>query len=243
MSQLENTHKTLIENVIKEADKLIARGQFHKAYYHLKVSLKKYDDVELLWRFAHACYLCVYYVTRKPRKEFCETYFSEGMNAAKKAMEKNPNHANSLTWYGILWDEHNNLKGFLERFKNISELYDIWIRSEKADPNNFITESSLGIWYFIMTDVYRTKPELFKGTKYTGSEFSYESALKHMLKCEELAPMRSVITLAYLAKCYARLGQKDKAKEYGLKVLNYPAHHVEADEAKEEVKELLQTSK
>ncbi|VDO75125.1 unnamed protein product [Schistosoma margrebowiei] len=157
---VENTHKTPMEDIIKEADKLVAQGQFHKVYHYLKASLKNYDDVELLWRFAQACYLCgnvlvlchLYYVTNKPCKAFCETYFSEGMNAAKKAMEKNPNHANSLT------------------------------------------------------------------------------ALKHMLKCEELAPMRSVITLAHLAKCYARLGEKDKAKDYALKVLNYPAHHVEADE-------------
>ncbi|CAH8591424.1 unnamed protein product [Schistosoma haematobium] len=156
-----------MEDIIKEADKLVAQGQFHKVYHYLKASLKNYDDVELLWRFAQACYLC------------------EGMNAAKKAMEKNPNHANSLTWYGILWDEHSNLKGFSERFKNVSQLYDIWIKSQKLDPNNFLTEGSLGIWYFIMTDVYSTKPELFKGTKYTGKEFSYELALKHMLKCEE----------------------------------------------------------
>ncbi|CAH8577094.1 unnamed protein product [Schistosoma bovis] len=238
-----------MEDIIKEADKLVAQGQFHKVYHYLKASLKNYDDVELLWRFAQACYLCgnvlalFYYVTNKPSKAFCETYFSEGMNAAKKAMEKNPNHANSLTWYGILWDEHSNLKGFSERFKNVSQLYDIWIKSQKLDPNNFLTEGSLGIWYFIMTDVYSTKPELFKGTKYTGKEFSYELALKHMLKCEELAPMRSVITLAHLAKCYARLGEKDKAKDYALKVLNYPAHHVEADEARKEVEELFQTLK
>ncbi|CAH8574506.1 unnamed protein product [Schistosoma margrebowiei] len=232
-----------MEDIIKEADKLVAQGQFHKVYHYLKASLKNYDDVELLWRFAQACYLCVYYVTNKPCKAFCETYFSEGMNAAKKAMEKNPNHANSLTWYGILWDEHSNLKGFSERFRNVSQLYDIWIKSQKLDPNNFLTEGSLGIWYFIMTDVYSTKPELFKGTKYTGKEFSYELALKHMLKCEELAPMRSVITLAHLAKCYARLGEKDKAKDYALKVLNYPAHHVEADEARKEVEELFQTLK
>ncbi|KAH8870906.1 Protein FAM82B [Schistosoma japonicum] len=241
MSQSENEKKMPISSVIEEADKLVAKGQFHNAYQFIKVSLRTYDDVELLWRYAQACFLCVYYVNNKPSKEYCERYFTEGMNASKKAIEKNPNHANSLTWYCILWDEHNNLKGFTERFKNISELYDLLMKSQKIDPNNYLTESSLGIWHYIVTEAYNTKPELLKGTKYTGKEFSYELGLKHMLKCEELAPMRSVITLEYLAKCYARLGQKEKSKDYCLKVLNYPADHAESKEAKKEISGLLKT--
>ncbi|CAH8295002.1 unnamed protein product [Schistosoma turkestanicum] len=243
MSLSENTSKTEMNSIIQEADKLITQRQFHKAYHYLKVSLKTYDDVELLWRYARACLFCVYYVPTKPCKEHCEKYLTEGMNAAKKAMEKDPNHANSLTWYGILWDECNQLKGLEERFKYAPQLYDIWTKSQKIDPNNFVTESSIGMWHFIMTEVYNTKPELLKATKYTGKEFSYELALKHMLKCEELAPMRSVITLAYLAKCYARLKQTDKAKEFCHKVLNYPVKHVEAEQSKKEVEELMKTLK
>ncbi|CAH8514604.1 unnamed protein product [Schistosoma turkestanicum] len=230
-----------MNSISQEADKLTIEGQIHKAYDYLKASLKTHDDVELLWRYARACSLCVYYVPTRPSKEQCESYFTEGMNAAKKAMEKDPNHANSLTWYGILWNECNNLKGMEERFKYASQLYDIWTKSQKIDPNNFITVSSIGMWNFIMTDVFNAKPELFKGTKYTGKEFSYETALKYLLKSEELAPMQSAMTLAFLAKCYARLKQTDKAKEFCQKVLNYPIKHVEAEEAKKEVDELMKT--
>ncbi|CAH8521125.1 unnamed protein product [Schistosoma turkestanicum] len=185
MMHSQNTSKTQMNSIIQEADKLTAEGQFHKAYDHLKVSLKTYDDVELLWRYARACYLCVYYVPTRPSKEQCETYFTEGMHAGKKAMEKDPNHANSLTWYGMLWDECNQIKGLEERFKYAPQLYDIWMKSQKIDPNNFITESSIGMWHLIMTDVYNTKPELLKGTQFTGKEFSYELALKYLLKSEE----------------------------------------------------------
>nr|CAH8857281.1 unnamed protein product [Trichobilharzia regenti] len=224
----------------KEVDAFLEKAAFVESYKCLEEGLKSNsNDAELLWRKARACFMSVYYVPAKPASDVCAKYFKDGMDAAKKAIDIEPNNANALTWYGIMMDELSGLKGMEERFKNVSTLYDLWAKSQKHDPNNFITESSLGMWHFIMTELHKFKPELFKGTKYTGNEFSYQRALDHMLKCESLAPGRSLITLGYLAKCYARLGNVEKAKEIGQKVLSHPAQHVEAQEAKKAVEQLM----
>ncbi|CAH8853563.1 unnamed protein product [Trichobilharzia szidati] len=226
--------------VAQEVDALLEKGAVAESCKRLEEGLKSNsNDVELLWRRARACFLGVYYVPAKPASDVCAKYFKDGMDAAKKAVDINPNHANALSWYGIMMDESSGLKGIEERFKNVSILYDLWTKSQKYDPNNFITESSLGMWHFIMAELHKFKPELFKGTKYTGNEFSYQKALEHMLKCESLAPGRSLITMGYLAKCYARLGNVEKAKEMGQKVLSHPAQHVEAQEAKKAVEQLM----
>nr|CAH8857284.1 unnamed protein product [Trichobilharzia regenti] len=232
-----------MEEAIKEYDELVAKGQFQKAYDLATNTLEVHNQVEMLWRKAQVCFLFVYYVDTKPSKEVCEKYLTEGMNSAKRAVAVDKKHANSLTWYGILLDEVSNLKGIQERMKNVGELYVLWTKSQQIDPNNFLTESSLGIWHFIMTEFYNSKPEFFRNTNFTGNEFSYQKALEHMLKCESLAPGRSLITLEYLAKCYARLGDKDKAREVCQKVLNHPARHVEAQEAKKAADELLRQLK
>ncbi|CAH8288673.1 unnamed protein product [Heterobilharzia americana] len=225
-----------MEAAVKEVDTLVAQGKFQEAYDSVTKALETYNEVELLWRKAQVCFLLVYYVSVKPSREICEHYVIEGMNSAKRATRVDPNHANSLTWYGIMLDELGNLKGIQERIRNSKELYELLMKSHQIDPNNFLTESSLGVWHYILTELHSSKPELFKGTDYTGNEFSYQKGLEHMLKCEELAPNKSLFTLEYLAKCYMRLGKKDKVKEVCQKIINHPAQHVEAKRPRRQLK-------
>ncbi|VDQ06870.1 unnamed protein product [Trichobilharzia regenti] len=169
----------------KEVDAFLEKAAFVESYKCLEEGLKSNsNDAELLWRKARACFMSVYYVPAKPASDVCAKYFKDGMDAAKKAIDIEPNNANALTWYGIMMDELSGLKGMEERFKNVSTLYDLWAKVVLGCGKYLITLSSnhtSAKRHFIMTELHKFKPELFKGTKYTGNEFSYQRVRSHGL--------------------------------------------------------------
>ncbi|VDP76613.1 unnamed protein product [Echinostoma caproni] len=179
------------------------------------------------------------FMTEPPSSCFLEDLMGKANKYLEECLKDHPNHANALTWYGITIDQLARLDGTNERIKKSFEMKEVWERSLQADPNNYLTHSCMGIWCFTVTDLPALKRTFANTFFRTPPNSTYEEALHHLVKSEELSPKSLVGNLLHLAKTYYRLGDKVKAKEYCEYTQQFRDIGYEVAKNKKEAKDLM----
>ncbi|KAF7257147.1 hypothetical protein EG68_05548 [Paragonimus skrjabini miyazakii] len=238
---------------LKQADKLV---QEHK-YKECETFLEQMQlTPEVAWRRAQVQHLLVAQMSTKPTKDHMKSVYTKGLEDAKAGVQLDPNHANCLTWQGICVNYLAKLEGTNERIKNAYVMQELWLASFsplifqplskpnlqkalKTDPKNHLTLNCLGVWCFTVTDLPSVKRQFAKTFFTRPPESTYSEALDYLLKSEQLAPKPLMSTMITLAKCYERMHNKEKAKEYCNKVMNLPNQGFEDTEAKEDAEKML----
>ncbi|KAF5396716.1 hypothetical protein PHET_10568 [Paragonimus heterotremus] len=221
---------------LKQADKLV---QEHK-YKECETLLKQMQlTPEVAWRRAQLQHLLVAQMSTKPSKDHMKSVYTKGLEDAKAGVQLDPNHANCLTWQGICVNYLAKLEGTNERIKNAYVMQELWLKALKTDPKNHLTLNCLGVWCFTVTDLPSVKRQFAKTFFTRPPESTYSEALDYLLKSEQLAPKPLMSTMITLAKCYERMHNKEKAKEYCNKVMNLPNEGFEDREAKEDAEKML----
>ncbi|KAF6775407.1 hypothetical protein AHF37_05007 [Paragonimus kellicotti] len=206
---------------LKQADKLVQE----KKYKECETLLKQMQlTPEVAWRRAQVQHLIVAQMSTKPSKDHMKSVYTKGLEDARAGVQLDPNHANCLTWQGIC---------------NAYVMQELWLKALKTDPKNHLTLNCLGVWCFTVTDLPSVKRQFAKTFFTRPPESTYSEALDYLLKSEQLAPKPLMSTIITLAKCYERLHNKEKAKEYCNKVMNLPNGGFEDTEAKEDAEKML----
>ncbi|KAF7238898.1 hypothetical protein EG68_10790 [Paragonimus skrjabini miyazakii] len=150
-----------------------------------------------------------------------------------------PTYFYTYQWNGILVDQLSKLEGGNERTKTAFKTHDLWQKALLIDPKNYLANNCLGIWFFEVNDLPDIKQSLTKTFSTKPSISTYEEALKHLNRCEELAPRKLVSNLLTLAKCHYHLKNKDKARYFCQAVNNFQGTGFDVTEAQSESHHLL----
>ncbi|CAL8096168.1 unnamed protein product [Calicophoron daubneyi] len=228
-----------MDAIISQADALFKEGKYQECQDLLVDYLDKEKHPEIYWRLARCCYMKVESQQEKPQKSELKDAYTEVHDYAKAGFDIDPENAKCLTWYGIGIDELANLEGQQEWIKRCPTQHYYWTKAATIDPNDYVTETALGIWCFTLADMTKFRRRLSSTLGPRPPSSSYEEALNHLLKSEELEPKGSVKNLLYIAKCYKGMGEKDKCIQFCKYVFDYRGLEYGAEEAKSEVRHLL----
>ena len=155
-------------SVLEEADQLNTDGKYEMELTQLSRGLESYsDNVEILWRIARAHFDIA---DQTKDEDDDKEHFYPGFEAAKKALELNPNSARANHWYAVLIGKIGLLEGTEQKIINSYEVQKYGLQSIELDPNYDGTYHVMGRWHYELASlswfertiaewVYETPPE------------------------------------------------------------------------------------
>ncbi|KER31871.1 hypothetical protein T265_01960 [Opisthorchis viverrini] len=224
-----------MEAKLAESDKLL-REKKYQACEELLKSIKNVPEVA--WRKARLIYVQTTTLAEKPSKDVLQKTFQRALDEVDAGLKANANHANCLTWKGICINELALLSGIDERIKCSHDMRDLWQKALELEPENDVTLQAMGTWCFHVADLSELKRAFAKAFFTNPPRSTYDEALNYLTKSEKLAPVQQIQTQLLIAKCYERLKNKGKAKEYCQKVQAMTETGYLAEEAKREAKHI-----
>ncbi|ETN72592.1 hypothetical protein NECAME_13822 [Necator americanus] len=190
--------------VVREADALYDSYLIDNAYNILK-KFASSDCSELLWRLARV--ICEKAKLSKDNLEK-STLMREAFAVVEKAIEKESKEGcfGAHKWYAILLNYIGELDGNKARIQNSYEVTVISLGS--------LCLISFGVWHFSFADLgYATR--LVAKTIFAEPPTStYENALQHFLKAEEISPRFYSTNTYYIGETLEKMGNKTEAMKY-----------------------------
>lgn len=224
-----------VDRVKKEADRMHETGD-HEAAYTMLLTHKESSDPELLWRLARATFKLHEFGAQK-EKSLVEglTYLDRAVGAG--GAELGPVHK----WYSILIGskkDHASTKEKIQDAFLIKKHVEKAIELMPTDPTNLHV---LGNWCF---EVAGTPWYMRKAAQLIFSEVpssSYEEALGHFLKAEEVRPNYYSRNFLMIGKCFLQLNKKNDAVCYLRQARDFsPKTTIEDTEVSNEARKLLE---
>lgn len=167
-----------------------------------KPHLTRYSEVnndEILWRRARAEWEVVKLL--KVGKEATERV-KEALDLVNRALELNEYNSNAHRWKAIISNGYAEKLGMKEQFGNLPTMKYHLDRALELDPSDGTACTLLGIWHMELQGlswIQRRFAATFLGSI---PSTSYEEALQHFLRAEEVAPRAWVRNLFLIAKAY-----------------------------------------
>lgn len=201
-------------------NKLIDENHVNKQFDAILKIVNQYKNIdnftkdpEFLWRAAR-CYFDI--ADSHPNKDTQKSLLTTAHGLAKKALEQNSDvfgYCNK--WVAITLSA---LSGHLSSKEKIQSSYLIKEHFDNAvsiNPNDPITHYGLGRWCFAVASVSWIEKKLAQTLFAKPPHSTYEEALQHFLKAEELSEKKNEPLLRnrfYIADTYLQIGDKVNAK-------------------------------
>jgi len=195
--------------LIAEGDSWYAqRSDLAKA----KMAAEKYKDAidadpdqpEAYWKLARA----LYWVGQHSEKDEQVPVFEEGIAAAKKGIQLDPESVPGHYWLGVSYGLYGQAKGIMKSLSLVDPIKKEMTEVIKRDPGY-----NMGGAYMVLGRMYFKVPGLFGGDD--------KKAEDNLKKAIELGPNRW-ISHVNLAELYMDQKKYDKAKELLIQTLNGP---------------------
>jgi len=228
-----------LQDKLAELDALW-KVQKHEESYKILAELLATPEnqvAEVYWRKARTCrFMAVIHVNDK-EKTSAFTY--EAFESAKLGLDKDKDNSECNKWYGILLELTARLEGTKKRIENSFLVKEYLLKSYEKNPKDAPCLHSLGAWCFEVSDLPWLQRKVASALFATPPTSTYEEGLAYFLKAEEVEPGFYSMNFLYLGKTYQRLSQKDKAREYLQKVVDFAGDNNEDKAAKKEAADLL----
>lgn len=137
-----------------------------------------------------------------------------GYELVNEALKLNENDFAVHKWMAVLLDAKSELDGIKAR---VSELKNVKIHMETAvrlNPEDPTSWHLLGNFAFGLADMPWYQRKIVSAIFASPPDGTYQEALDYFLKAEEKKPNFYSMNLLYIGKCYQRLKNDEKAKEY-----------------------------
>ncbi|TGZ74361.1 hypothetical protein CRM22_000987 [Opisthorchis felineus] len=244
-SPISLAQRRRMEAKLTESDKLLRQ----KKYQACEELLKSIETLpEVAWRRTRLLYVQTTTLAKKPSKDVLQKTFQRAMDEVDAGLKANENHANCLTvdLCMVFYLSYHPISGK----ESASMNWPCYQESTNESNGLMICEISGRkhlIWNRIMTllskpwehaDLSELKRAFAKAFFTNPPRSTYDEALNYLTKSEQLAPVKQIQTQLLIAKCYERLKNKDKTKEYCQKVLAMTDTGYLSEEAKREAKTL-----
>ncbi|KAF8571462.1 hypothetical protein P879_00530 [Paragonimus westermani] len=230
---------SVMNDLIAQSDDLFHNDQYEQSLDVLGKQVSTYKHPEIYWRLAQSCYYNTLSLPEKPGKLELKTRFTEMQEYAQAGLELDKEDANCCTWYGISVDELAMLESVYEWLKQAPTSRMYYMKALITDPDNYTARTALGIWCFMVADMHDFIRMLQNAIFTSPPDSTYENALGHLLRSEELFPNCVLRNMLYLAKCYKALKDSEAAARYCKAVIEFQGRGYAVEEAKEEVRQIL----
>ncbi|CAG9808312.1 unnamed protein product [Chironomus riparius] len=219
---------------LSEADMLHSNAK----YEELVEFLKKLDqsDVEVQWRLTRALYDYSKLSANSGNKP---DLVREAFDLIKNSLEKYDSHYAVHQWYAIMLDAKAHLDGLRARIYVLEEIKQHMEKAVELNPQDSISHYILGEFAFQVADLSWIEKKILSSVLTHPPACTYEEALGHFLKAEELKAGFYNLNYLMIGKCYIAMKDNEKAKEYLIKASQVDLVSEDDKKCKEEGTKLL----
>jgi len=225
-------------SIIDEAEKLYEEHKFVELYDYL-LPHKESEDADVLWRLVRATRdrANVAGVDAAEKK----TMIFEAFEVAKRALAIGEENFAVHKWYGIMLSQTGDYDGKKAKLGVAPAMKTHWERAVELNPKDSTSHHLLGMWTFSFADLAWYERKIAATVFGEVPAATYEEALEHFLKAEEMDPSGYSTNLFMIGTVYLRLSKKPDAKEWFTKLLDYECHKEEDKENVEKAKKELKS--
>ncbi|CAL1596436.1 unnamed protein product [Knipowitschia caucasica] len=224
--------------LLEQADYLYSCAETDKLY-QLLVQQKDREDVDFLWRLARATRdLALLPETSADRKK---TLLYEAFEVAKRALAKDDKCYAAHKWYAICLSDMGDYEGVKVKLGNSYIIRDHLQKAIELNPKDATSMHILGYWCFVFADLPWYQRKMAAVIFATPPTATFEEALEHFLKAEEVDPNFFSKNLLMLGQTYLKIKDKINAKVWLEKAKAYPPLTHEDKQVQKEAIDLLKT--
>jgi len=174
-----------------------------------KLSAEFPENVEILWRIAQVHFDIA---DQTKDEEIHKAHFYPGFEAAKKAVQLNPNSARANHWYAVLIGKIGMLEGTKQKITNSYEVEEYGVKAIELDPTYDGSLHLMGRWHFELADLSWVERTVAKIVYETPPKASFEKSVEFFRKAIEAKP-DEIRHYLWLGKALLKLKNKDEAKK------------------------------
>lgn len=233
-----NSNMSEMENDFKTVDDLCDDNELQKAY-DLLMKYKEPQKSDVEWRLAKVKRMMAE-ESKDTQKKKELTY--EALDHAKLALSLDDKNFAAHKWYAITLSFVGEYEGTKAKLQNAFVMKEHFEKAIELNPSDATSRHVLGVWCFTFADMGWVTRKLAATIFASPPTSSYEEALGHFQKAEELDPNFYAKNHMFLGKTFLRLKKMDEAKIWLDKAANSnPKKTADDKAAKKEAEEMLQT--
>lgn len=218
---------------IEKADAIYAENKFQELYEYL-LQFKDSDNPQLLWRLVRATRdrATMAGVSADDKKKM----IFEAFDVSKRALEFGEDISACHKWYGIMLSQTGDYLGTKKKIEDSPAMKNHFEKAIELNPEDPTSRHLIGMWCFSFADLAWYERKIAAVVFGSPPESTYQEALEHFKKAEELSPSFYSTNQYMLGTVYLRLKDKEEAKKWFTKLQDF-------DAIKEEDKENLKKAK
>ena len=205
---------------VAEANRLYDANQRKELHEYL-LQFGQSEDPELLWRSARA------YRDRSVMADVSEEekkqLIMDGMEVAKRALEFGPDNYACHKWYGVLLSRTGDYLGNKVKISNALTIKEHFEKAVELNPSDATSHYLIGMWCFNCANLAWYERKIAAALFGTPPTSTYEEALAHFLKAEEMSPSFYSDNQLQIGEMYLKTSKKAEAKEWFTKLTSYEA--------------------
>lgn len=165
---------------------------------------------DIKWRQARA----MYKLSKTAGKDEKEQLIRDGYALVSDAVTKDETNFAVHKWMAILLDANSELDGIKARVSQLETVKRHMERAVELNPDDPTSWHLLGNFAFGLADMPWYQRKIVSTIFATPPSGTYEEALAHFLKAEELEANFYSMNLLFIAKCYQALKNREESKRY-----------------------------
>ncbi len=194
---------------LARADSLADAGDYSgELEYLLTLRKNNPDEPEILWRIAQARFDIA---DQTDDVQVHREQYYPGFEAAKQAVELNPNSARANHWYAVLIGKIGMLEGTEQKIINSYEVEKYAMRAIQLDPSYDGTYHVMGRWHYELADLNWFERKIAGWVYETPPEGSFSQAAVFFRKAIDAKP-DEIRHHVWLGKTYIELDDNKAAK-------------------------------
>lgn len=225
-----------VDSLISKADTLHEQEKYDKVYDVMKqAEAKAPEDFEVVWRLARANFDISDNTTDE---DVISEHLYEGFSYAKKALEMNPNRAESHKWYGILIGRVGEIEGTKQKIKNSYKVAEHTKKAIELDPEDAANYHVMGRWHFTLADLSWVERQVASVIYAKPPQASFEEARNYFQTAIDKDP-EDIRNYVWLGKTMEALDNESGARKAYQDALDQPATSDSDRKLQKEARELL----
>ena len=168
------------------------------------------EDVEILWRLAQVHFDIA---DQTEDEKVHKAHFYPGFEAAKRAVEIDPNSARANHWYATLIGKIGMLEGTKQKIINSYEVEKYGLKAIELDPTYDGSLHLMGRWHYELADLSWIERTVAKIVYETPPKASFEESVEFYKRAIE-AKSDEIRHYLWIGKALIKLKDKEEAKKY-----------------------------
>ncbi|MCF7804149.1 MAG: hypothetical protein K9N46_13795 [Candidatus Marinimicrobia bacterium] len=225
-----------VDSLIQQADALHEESRYTDVYNLLKKAEEfAPDNFEVVWRLARAHFDLS---DNSEDPATVEKHIRAGFTFAEKALEMNPNRAESHKWYGILIGRVGEIEGTKQKIKNSYKVAEHTKKAIELDPEDAANYHVMGRWHFTLADLSWVERQVASVIYAKPPQASFDKAKEYFQTAIDKDPA-GIRNYVWLGKTEEQLGNKSAARNAYQNALNQSANSESDRNLQKEARELM----